>query len=327
MTDALDVNARSLDVDRATSILRELLRDRELLALDVLDESLRRVRLETAVEHRVLDRVLARKPAEPIVSPRDITPLLWELPVEPSDPFVDEPQATFEDPATGQITDCPLCKAKGEVPCDKCGGTTRVDCDSCRGAGYVTDSRGSSKICRFCHGQKHQPCRQCKVGTLPCKACESTGRAYTIQRARVRWLTRKESRVVSASPPEVIVDDIAPVHERFVRNEHGALAPAQLESLDAPLRAAARALLSEHPLPEGARIKRQTLIVERVPVYTVRYRSRGKERSARFVGDPPRPLDVDPPLNPITTLLVSLALVALAAAALFATGALGHRAR
>ncbi|MBL8681891.1 MAG: hypothetical protein JNK05_22175 [Myxococcales bacterium] len=300
--------------------LRALTRDDAVELIDLHDESMRRVRVETAVEFRTITRVHAKDPGTPIDQPRDLERVLWDVALAPEDPFVDEPRAQLDEPKSGEVTDCPTCLGKGEAPCHKCGGTTRVNCDSCRGHGFVDQGRKGSSICKFCQGQKFQPCRTCKVGTLPCKPCGESGRAYTMQRLVVKWLTRKESRVVAVAPPEVSVQDVPFVAERVVRSERGALSPEQLTELDAPLRAAVDALLTEHPTPEGSRIKTQTLIVERTPVFAARFKTRGKEKSAFFVGEALDAVGLEAAVPTSTYVLVAAVLVVGAVTALVAAG-------
>lgn len=312
------------EASRIRERLRELTRDDAVEVIDVHDESMRRVRIETAVEFRSLTRVHAKEPAEPIDQPRDLERVFWDVALTPEDPFVDEPRAQLDEPKSGAITDCPTCLGKGEAPCHKCGGTTRVDCDSCRGHGVVKDGRNGESICKFCQGQKFQPCRTCQLGMLPCKPCHESGRAYTTQRLLVKWHTRKESRMVAEAPPEVSVRDVAVVPESVVRSERGALTSDQLADLDAPVRASADALLAEHPAPENSRIRTQTLIVERVPVFSVRFRSRGQEKQGYFVGQSLEPFGLEAAVPRSTYLLVAAVLVVGALTALFATGTL-HR--
>jgi hypothetical protein len=307
------------DSSRVRGRLSVIMRDDRIEVLDVHDESMRRVRIETSVEFRSLSRVLAEDPGVPIDQPRDLERVFWDVALEPVDAFLDEPRAQLDEPKSGAITECPTCLGNGEAPCNKCGGTTRVNCESCRGHGAIPDKRGSSSICKFCQGQKFQPCRACKVGTLPCKPCNKTGRAYTVQRLIVKWHTRKESRVVAEAPPEVSVQGVGVVAERVVRNEQGALASEHLAEFDAPLRAAVDALLAEHPAPEQSKIKTQTLIVERAPVIAVRFRSRGKEQRAWLVGDALEPVGLEPSVPMSTYALIAAVLLIGAAAALLAS--------
>lgn len=309
-----------LSVDQAQSALRELLRDTTLTVEDVSDESLRRARLETSVEYRTLTRVVATQPDALPNPPRDLEPMLWEVPAQPEDPFLDEPRVVFDEPKSGARTQCPLCRGKGEAPCEKCGGTTRVPCESCRGMGHVSDQKGATRLCRFCNGDKIKPCAKCKLGTLPCKPCDETGETYTVQRLTVSWHTHKESSVVALAPPEVPLEGVTPVTSVGARNDKGALTDEHLRSMDAALKQATQRLLSEHPLPENGRIRAQTLLIERVPVYSVRYRRKGREESVRFVGAPPKPLGVDSPASTWVYTAAALICVASAVTALYVTG-------
>lgn len=310
-----------LSVEQAQTQLRELLRDPTLTVTDVSDESLRRARLDTTVEYRTLARVVAKEPEKPNTSTRDMSAMLWDIPATPEDPFIEEPRLVIDEPLSGAVGECPACRGKGERPCEKCGGTTRVPCESCRGAGYVADNKGATKLCRFCNGNKMQACATCKLGTLPCKPCKSTGQCYSIQRLTVLWNSHKERSVIALAPPEVPLDGIAPVHELAARNDKGALDDAHLSELDPTLALAARRLLSEHPLPDTGRVRSQTLLIERIPVYAVRYVQKGKEHTVRFTGSPARPFAVDAPgtLSWLSTVAL-VVLISSAVAALWATG-------
>ena len=97
-------------------------------------------------------------------------------------------------------------------------------------------------------------------------------------------------------------------------------ADALLEAT-ATLAQAARRLLTEHPLPETGRVRSQTLLIERVPVYAVRYVQKGKEHTVRFTGSPARPFALDAPgtLSWLSTVAL-VVLISSAVAALWATG-------
>lgn len=314
-----------LDNARAQAILRELLRDESVTVSDVVDESQRRARLETAFETRTLTRVAAKEPEKLPDPPRDVTAMLWELPAKPSDPFVDEPRTIIEEPLSGAITDCPACLGKGECPCDKCGGTTRVPCESCKGVGHVDDAKGATKLCRFCNGEKFKACTTCKLGTLPCKPCKSTGKTFTIQRVAVSWLTHKENTIVALAPPEVPINGEQFALALAARNEKGPLGEEHLRELDAPLRLAAQRLMNEHPLPDNGRIRSQTLLVETTPVYLVTYQRKGKAHTVRFIGTPPRPLGLETPASfGVLYTAAALIIVASALAALYVTGIFRH---
>jgi hypothetical protein len=321
MTNATDAE---LDIDGAQRALRELLRDETITVSEVGDESSRRARLETAVEYRTLARVVSKPTDQVTDPPRDLATMLWDVPAKPEDPFLDEPRAVIEEPKSGAVTDCPACVGKGEAPCDKCGGTTRVPCESCRGAGYVNDTKGASKLCRFCSGNKMQPCAKCKLGTVPCKSCKSSGQAFTIQRITVSWQTHKESSVVALAPPEVPLDGLAPVVSLAARNERGSLTDDQLAALSPAVKLAAQRLLGEHPLPDNGRIRSQTLLIERVPVYVVTYTQKGKSHTVRFVGAPAKPLGLSAPATSVMYTLALLVIVASAVAALYVTGIVRH---
>jgi hypothetical protein len=314
-----------LSIERAGERLQSLLRRKDVRVRDVSDQSLTRVRLESSFEFRSLRRVVRDEPDEPPKSPRDIAPVLWSLKAEPDDPFVDEPRWTFEEPLSGQVTSCPTCLGKGNVPCPKCNGTTRATCESCSGSGRVVDAKNSSSICKFCKGEKHAPCRGCALGEVPCKDCDGTGEAYTVQQVLVRWNTRKDTRIVAEAPPELPLEREAFVTERVVRSEDGALSPEQLSSLDPPLRAALESLRAALAQSDDARVRSQTAVVERVPVFLVRFESGGREQRAHFVGAALEPFGLDVPVPRTTIALVATVLVLGATAALFASAVLQGR--
>jgi hypothetical protein len=312
-----------LTPQRARERLIALLGQRDVRIEEVTDLSAARARVETSYEFRSIRRVVRDEPEQLPTDPVDLEPALWALAATPDDPFVDEPRWTLDEPRSGKLTPCPTCGAKGSSPCPTCGGTTRAPCESCRGMGTVVDARGRTSGCRFCKGERHMPCRACALGEVPCVDCDRTGEAFTIQQVTVRWTTRRDTRVVATSLPELPIENLGYVPTRVLHNESGPVDPAQIAQLEAPQRAAVEQLRASLSL-EGtsARVRSQTVVIERIPVYSVRFTLKGRARHAHLAGRSLEPLGLEVPGSRSSVVMLSLVLaggiaVVLALSALF----------
>ena len=210
-----------------------------------------------------------------------------------------------------KVVRCAECRI-GKKPCEKCSGRGRTPCSHCRGKGYTPGVRenkpGPDVLCVDCNGSGGNPCETCKGsggfpcdncrgqgalpcirckgrGTQPCQQCSSTGKTVKGLSFKIQY-TNADDRSVVHDPqiPEGLMPSgflWSRVSERIVEAQDIIVPPPNLSSHPPYANAAVEGILKK---AEGAvsaqaapaRIIRQSLLVERVPVFSIVYRFEGK---------------------------------------------------
>lgn len=223
---------------------------------------------------------------------------------------------------TGSMT-CGECTAKGHKSCAQCGGLGRIACRQCGGRGMVPNSISSSgqsyeSRCQACAGSGGPPCGQCSGGVIdcqvcgnkrfvPCPHCGNTGRVACVQCRGQRQLLRGHRYHVTyqpgyergiyppidippgllpEDPPRAVLGQLVYQDEgsRVLKTKDDFPCPEIRTAVDELLK---RAVTSQEKLGAQARIVKQKLFIDRIPLYSVIYDFSGKKFSAWIspVGD------------------------------------------
>ena len=212
----------------------------------------------------------------------------------------------------GKTKPCPAC-TRGNKSCPQCGGKGKIACPHCKGIGQVVNSISVSGqelrtpcpscagtggpqcpqcasvagFCKTCQNTRVVPCADCSSqGRLPCPTCQGSRRILPTRTYKVEYqpIGAREIRLDPETPQGLLPAD--PPQRAWGKLVYEAAAEGKValaEPLpDVALQKAAEALLQRAEAgAEGfsgkARIVKQQLCVDRIPVYAVVYEYSGNK--------------------------------------------------
>ncbi|MEK7390241.1 MAG: hypothetical protein AAB036_11145, partial [Elusimicrobiota bacterium] len=235
---------------------------------------------------------------------------------------------------------CGACAERGRKTCSLCQGRGSFACASCKGSGTIVQSMsavgtGYAEVCPDCFGKKIRPCHECSDAAAPdcpvcsntrvvaCPACKGAGLALCAQCGGSRRviagftvsvaykLLYYRSLVRDPEIPEAVLPENPPsgrLGESILQCESDDVASFSSKIPEGVAGEAARKVLAQAVAGiqgKNSRVIFQSLSVERIPIFSVRYAFRGKDYRAWATRFQNRVVAIDDPFADMAALYVA----------------------